>query len=164
MSIYQTQIEDYIKREKTVNLDAEGIDYKYFKYDDVYSIIIETPMEVGGKSVFYAYNIGKNRNEITNSDLLKKANLSESEFKTKLSNTIKGLEIYSNEVEKETKTLTLNEYSNKNLNDFELFINNDGNIYAILKLYITVGSGEIITVIGLETGDRLNIYSYDMIA
>ena len=131
------------------------INYEYYINGDILSLRIKQYSEFSGSVSSKSYNINiKTKKVLANSDLLKEINITEEDFKSKLKEAAKNKFISVNKTKKEwqegqNQDADLDFYdeqlnqtiSEDNINiDNLMFLNRNGKITVVLKIYLLAGS------------------------
>lgn len=155
------EIIDKISEEKSIDLNCEGLAYKYFENDGILSLVMYIPTESGGwfESEIYNINITTGE-EVSNEELISTCAISEENFKDDLLLTIESDDMYKmnssdpnidENFVRSQKEKTIEKYKDISLNDIKLFINEDSKLCAYLIVYNVAGGDQGTRWANLET-------------
>lgn len=186
LSIFNEVLSVY---EENLVVDRESADYFYYISNNILSLIIESETESASTKNYLIYNIDLTTgNQISNKELIKKYDITETGFKDKLNESIKNSIVYDiakemkssieNGNPSEFKTIaeletfvqeqindSIDFYKDKDIEDIDIFINNLGNLSIAIHVSPLVGGGAT-QISDLETGESifaLKVYREDFV-
>lgn len=140
--------------EQIIDFDYEGLEYQYYENGDIVSLVMIIQQE--GWHYYDIYNINtKTGKQISNEEIaeIKKIKITDNIIKT-----INELELYKqdyganislNYIEKQ-KQKTIEKYTNEEIKNVDMFINDKNNLCAKLQVYAIAGADIQQVLIDLE--------------
>lgn len=152
-------ITDKISKEKHIDFNFEGLEYKCFKNDNILSLVMHIPTESSGWFESEVYNIDiTTGQEISNDELLNACGITESKLRDYLESTVydayKDFDGSDPNIKesfvKSQRDKTQKKYKDISINDIKLFINENSKLCAYLVVYNLAGPEEGTRWVNLE--------------
>lgn len=140
--------------EQIIDFDYEGLEYQYYENGDIVSLVMIIQQE--GGHYYDIYNINtKTGKQISNEEIaeIKKIKITDNIIKTinelELYKQYYGANVNSNYIE-EQKQKTIEKYTNEEIKNIDMFINDKNNLCAKLQVYAIAGADIQQVLIDLE--------------
>lgn len=166
------RIADILDKDNTAT-GCWSMDYEAYINGNILSVVLKSSGD-GGNNIFSVYNINiDDGSEVPNSQVIAKCGITQTEFESKLSNSLKAYFIkkygtineymkHQDGTEQEIESSRYNRQFNKTIGianckikEQHIFIDGNGKIKAVGKIYSLAGASEYYYVIDLDTTESV---------